>query len=166
MSAVFFWILAITTVSAACAVILHRNPIACALALAASMVSLAALFVTLEAFFIAAVQVIVYAGAVVVLFLFIIMLLNVGEEQKKAAWGFRFFGTALGCALMIFFARMVRDLPHGSSPLKWGSVGWGEGIQKLGKLLFQGYMLPFLTTALLLLLATVGAIILSKKDAQ
>ncbi|MFQ3671155.1 MAG: NADH-quinone oxidoreductase subunit J, partial [Verrucomicrobiia bacterium] len=83
MEALFFWLFAFGLVGFALGVILFRNPVTSAICLVATFLFLAALFVTLEAFFVAMVQIIVYAGAVMVLFLFIIMLLDIREEARR-----------------------------------------------------------------------------------
>src|SRR5580765_585741 len=106
MSPFLFWIFAVLTVIFAAAVILNRNPVASALSLVVSFLGLAALFMSLDAFFIGIIQVLVYAGAIMVLFLFIIMLLDLrAEKLRKINWIASAGGIAVALALMaqIFF---------------------------------------------------------------
>jgi NADH-quinone oxidoreductase subunit J len=138
-----------------------RNPVTSAMFLVLTIVSLAGLFVLLHAFFLAAVQVLVYAGAVMVLFLFVIMLLDLRAEERRRI---KLFGTVGGCIcvgafLFIFLARLLHSpLPSSAAPMVEG------GTVQLGKILFTGYLLPFEIVSLLLLVAMVGAVLLSKKD--
>jgi len=164
MEALVFWILAIGLVGTALAVVINRNPVASALSLVVAFLFLAALFVTLEAFFLAMVQIIVYAGAVMVLFLFIIMLLDLGEDERKP---FPFVKVGLvGLISALFlsvFNRVLNDLPAGNMKLAWGEEEKALTANELGTILFSDYLLPFEITALLLLVATIGVVHLSRK---
>jgi NADH-quinone oxidoreductase subunit J len=138
-----------------------RNPVTSAMFLVLTIASLAGLFVLLHAFFLAAVQVLVYAGAVMVLFLFVIMLLNLHEEERRKVNAFGVIGglVSVGAILLIFMASLVR------SPLKAESIPSLEGgTARLGKLLFTEYLLPFEIVSVILLVAMVGVVLLSKKD--
>jgi NADH-quinone oxidoreductase subunit J len=139
-----------------------RNPVTSAMFLVLTIISMAGLFVLLHAFFLAAVQIIVYAGAVIVLFLFVIMLLNLKEEQRRKI---RFFGIVTG---LISVGAIVTTLVislHATKPGADLSVPQLEGnTAALGKLLFTQYVLPFEVISILLLVAMVGVILLSKKD--
>ena len=139
-----------------------RNPVTSAMFLVLTIVSMAGLFVLLHAFFLAAVQILVYAGAVMVLFLFVIMLLDLKEEQRRKA---NKFGTVTGVisvgAMTMIFIRTIFD-SHGSATATTPAL---EGAtQPLGKMLFTDYLLPFEILSVLLLVAMVGVILLSKKD--
>ncbi len=155
-----FYIFSALTLICGAFVVLSRNPVNSAMFLVLSILSLAGLFVLLHAFFLAAVQVIVYAGAVIILFVFVIMLLDLKEEQRRRI---NAFGAvtgvlsvcAIGCAFWRAFSRS--ELPVA------GNVPDG-GAQALGGLLFTHYVLPFEILSLLLLVAMVGVILLSKKD--
>ncbi len=163
MEALFFWIFAVGMIGGALAVVLNRNPVAAALSLAVTFLFLAALFVTLEAFFLAMVQIIVYAGAVMVLFLFIIMLLDIKEEARRPVpWGKVAFVAVIALVFSGFFHRVLSSLPHGPSALEWNVNGM-VGAKDIGRLLFSNYLLPFETVGVLLLVATVGVVILSRK---
>jgi NADH-quinone oxidoreductase subunit J len=138
-----------------------RNPVTGAMFLVLTIVSLAGLFVLLHAFFLAAVQVLVYAGAVMVLFLFVIMLLDLKAEERRRAKAFAMVGgfVSVGAILGIFLCSL-RHTPLAavdSPTLEGGTV-------RLGKLLFTQYLLPFEIVSVLLLVAMIGVVLLSKKD--
>ena len=139
-----------------------RNPVTSAMFLVLTIVSMAGLFVLLHAFFLAAVQVLVYAGAVMVLFLFVIMLLDPKEEQRRKANTFGWVTglVSVGAILMIFIRAISASRPPGgvASPALEGAT------QPLGKMLFTDYLLPFEILSVLLLVAMVGVILLSKKN--
>jgi NADH-quinone oxidoreductase subunit J len=139
-----------------------RNPITSAMFLVLTIISMAGLFVLLHAFFLAAVQVLVYAGAVMVLFLFVIMLLDLKEEERRKI---KKFGLALGViavgsivGLLIISLRELPNTVASAEPRNPGATA------PLGKLLFTNYLLPFEIVSILLLVAMVGVILLSKKD--
>ena len=138
-----------------------QNPVTSAMFLVLTIASLAGLFVLLHAFFLAAVQVLVYAGAVMVLFLFVIMLLDLKAEERRKLKRLGLAGGVLvvGSILGIFFASLAR------SPLPAGEPSTLEGSTiELGKRLFTQYLLPFEVVSVLLLVAMVGVVLLSKKD--
>jgi NADH-quinone oxidoreductase subunit J len=138
-----------------------RNPVTSAMFLVLTIVSLAGLFVLLHAFFLAAVQVLVYAGAVMVLFLFVIMLLDVKAEERRRV---RKFGLIGGGIVALAFAVIVRLAIH-ESPLAKADAPTLEGTTgDLGRLLFTQYLLPFEILSVLLLVAMVGVVLLSKKE--
>jgi len=167
MQDVFFYIFAALTLLCGFLVVANpfsRNPVTSAMFLVLMIVSLAGLFVLLHAFFLAAVQVLVYAGAVMVLFLFVIMLLDLREEERRK---FSRFGVITGViAVGGLAALMVHTLWTG---VPAGAAGTAppqfEGFTRpLGKALFTQYLLPFEIVSVLLLVAMVGVILLSKKD--
>jgi len=165
MEALFFWIFAVGLIGFGLAVVLSRNPVGAALSLAATFVFQAALYFTLGAYFLGTVQVIVYAGAVMVLFLFIIMLLDIKVEAHSSISVGRFL--VAGGAMLLFaaiFVRVLRGVFNGQSVLLWTDDSWAVGAGKVGQILFEQYYVPFLATAVLLLVATIGVVILSKKD--
>jgi len=142
-----------------------RNPVTSAMFLVLTIAWLAGLFILLHAYFLAAVQVLVYAGAVMVLFLFVIMLLDLREEERRRIrnWtGKVLIGTALfSVAVILWFVFGSMK----SSPLDRNPVPGIEGATlPLGKLLFTQYLLPFEIVSVLLLVAMVGVVLLSKKD--
>jgi NADH-quinone oxidoreductase subunit J len=140
-----------------------RNPVTSAMFLVLTIISMSGLFVLLKAFFLAAVQILVYAGAVIVLFLFVIMLLDVKEEERRR---FQKFGTFLGFASVAGLAGIIINSIGqsgiGNAPALNGN-GVGE-TRELGHKLFTEYVIPFEIVSLLLLVAMIGCILLSKRD--
>ena len=138
-----------------------RNPVTSAMFLVLTMVSLAGLFVLLQAFFLAAVQILVYAGAVMVLFLFVIMLLDLkAEERRKIKKAGLLLGVVAAAGFVGILLRSLRgaELNPTATPTLTG------GTLDLGRLLFRQYALPFEVISVLLLVAMIGVILLSKKD--
>ena len=138
-----------------------RNPVTSAMFLVLTIGSMAGLFVLLHAFFLAAVQVLVYAGAVMVLFLFVIMLLDLKAEERRKMkkTGAVLALVSVGAILFIF----LQSLLHSPLPSE-NSAGLEGGTIPLGYLLFHQYLLPFEIVSVLLLVAMVGVVLLSKKD--
>jgi NADH-quinone oxidoreductase subunit J len=164
MQDALFYFFAASTLICALMVIgnpFSRNPITSAMFLVLTIASLAGLFVLLHAFFLAAVQVLVYAGAVMVLFLFVIMLLDLKAEERRRVKKFG-IGAGLVCVgaiLAILLASISRtQIDVQENPLLEG------GTVPLGSLLFKQYLLPFEIVSILLLVAMVGVVLLSKKD--
>jgi len=144
--------------------LLQRHPVNSALSLIVVMGALALLFLLLGAEFVAAVQVIVYAGAVMVLFVFVIMLLNAGEEERTRGNRVALFLGVPG--LIAFFGLMCWTL---SSPSQLGQVqigGYYVPTQELGIALFREFLLPFEITSVLVLIAIMGAVVLARKERQ
>lgn len=142
-------------------VIASRNPVNSAMFLVLLFFFMAGLFVLLEAFFLAAIQVLVYAGAVMVLFLFVIMLLDIKASAKRR---FRLLAVVGGVGVAGAFAWELRIIL--GTPVQSLATG-GEfrgGLKDVVAPLFANYMLPFEVTALLLLVAMIGVVLLSKKD--
>src|SRR3984957_4603755 len=138
-----------------------RNPVTSAMFLVLTIISMAGLFVLLHAFFLAAVQILVYAGAVIVLFLFVIMLLDLKEEQRRKIKTFGIVAglISVGTIVAIFLKSLhATNLNAHTSPVTEGDT------PALGKLLFTQYVLPFEVVSVLLLVAIIGVILLSKKD--
>jgi NADH-quinone oxidoreductase subunit J len=137
-----------------------RNPVTSAMFLVLTIISMAGLFVLLHAFFLAAVQILVYAGAVIVLFLFVIMLLDLKEEvrRKIKIYGLLAGLISVGAIIAIFF-KSLRATPLNAQT----SPSIEGGTAALGKLLFTNYVLPFEVVSVLLLVAMIGVILLSKK---
>jgi NADH-quinone oxidoreductase subunit J len=139
-----------------------RNPVTSAMFLVITIMALAGLFVLLHAFFLAAVQVLIYAGAVMVLFLFVIMMLDLKEEQRRA-FGLLRLGTALVVASG-FLVLLLRHWPALAAVEKAGPAPLEGSTPALGKMLLSGYLLPFELVSILLLVAMVGVVVLTKKD--
>jgi NADH-quinone oxidoreductase subunit J len=158
---ILFYVFAALALGCGVIVLVSRNPVNSAMFLVLTIASLAGLFVLLHAFFLAAIQILVYAGAVMVLFLFVIMLLDLkAEERRKIKLiGLSAGVVAVGAIAAIFFKSL------GSSTLNTAASPTVEGATiPLGKLLFTQYLLPFEIVSVLLLVAMVGVILLSKKD--
>ena len=164
VSDLFFYVFAALTLGCGVLVVANpvsRSPVTSAMFLVLTIVSLAGLFVLLHAFFLAAVQVLVYAGAVMVLFLFVIMLLDLKEEARRK---FKAFGVVTGLVSVGALAALALKTI-------WTS-GVGQGLdpqtegatRSLGGMLFTQYLLPFEIVSVLLLVAMVGVVLLSKKD--
>jgi NADH-quinone oxidoreductase subunit J len=166
MQELFFYIFAALTLLFGFLVVANpfsRNPVTSAMFLVLTMGALAGLFVSLHAFFIAAVQILVYAGAVMVLFLFVIMLLDLKEEERRK---FNAFGIGSGVvAVGAIAAILVKTIWFsGIGEGKVPSNDFDGSTLKLGRLLFTNYLLPFEIVSVLLLVAMVGVILLSKKE--
>lgn len=164
MQDLFFYLFAALTLLCGFLVVANpfsRNPVTSAMFLVLTIVSMAGLFVLLHAFFLAAVQILVYAGAVMVLFLFVIMLLDLNEEVRRR---FNRFGVAAGVISVLALGGLT-VMTVTRSGIGEGRTPQIEGATKpLGTMLFSQYLLPFEVVSLLLLVAMVGAILLSKKD--
>ena len=162
MEFLLFVIFALGAIIPGFLVITRRNPIHSAIALIFSLLSVAGLFALLTASFIAIIQVLVYAGAIMVLMLFVIMMLNLKEEdllqeRKDLIW-------LLGIFLSVLvFYELVKTLPAAYLKTPGLSITGFGSLREIGKLLFAEYLLPFELISVLLLIAIVGAVILSKK---
>jgi NADH-quinone oxidoreductase subunit J len=168
METVLFVILAVFTVGTAILVIVQRNPVTSAIFLILTFFSLAGIYLLLHAEFIAAVQVIVYAGAIMVLFLFVIMLLNLEKEKRLVARHrlMKGVGIFLGLVLLfqvgvVFHRVLLEGTPGKFPPEKVASLG---NTQVVAQLLFTDFLLPFEITSVLLLVAIIGAIVLAKRE--
>lgn len=165
MPDLFFYLLAALTLLCGFLVVANpfsRNPVTSAMFLVLTILSLAGLFVLLNAFFLAAVQVLVYAGAVMVLFLFVIMLLDLKAEERRQASkvlvGLAVLAVGGLAGLLLHALWVARPGDHLLAPTLRGET------YPLGKLLFTQYLLPFEIIALLLLVAMIGVLLLSRKE--
>jgi NADH-quinone oxidoreductase subunit J len=163
-----FFVCAAFAVLGALLLIIAKEPIHSALALVLVMISLAVLYLMLGAEFIAAVQVIVYAGAIMVLFVFVIMLLNAGSEERTD-WSkiAKYAGMPLGIFLLLelghwmYHSAIGKEIANGSAATS-SSVSTVE----MSKMLFNQYVFPFEATSVLILIAILGALVLAKRDDQ
>ncbi len=160
--AVCFYIFAGLMLAAALAVILGRHPVYSVLSLLAVMFCLAALFIMLGAYFVAALQVLLYAGAVLVLFLFVIMLLNLEPETlaRMRVFTLRAGGTAAAALLLALLVKIV--VSGGDRPFAAAAPGDGT-VESVGRLLFTTYLIPFELTSFIILAAIIGAVTLGKQ---
>jgi len=177
-----FWPFALLMLLGGLAVICFRNPVSSALAMVASFVGLAGLFVGLDAFFVGIIQILVYAGAIMVLFLFIIMLLDLKDEVKRKT---RLTPAIAGTALVIGFflqlagvlssapdeagakldlAAAAAHFPEGGKIATTLAAGKLPDVHLVGQTLFTSYNLPLQILGVLLLVATVGVVVLSKRQ--
>ena len=162
--AAFFYIFTAMMVLAALLVVLSRQPVYSVLSLLAVMFCLACLFVMLGAYFLAALQILLYAGAVLVLFLFVIMLLNLAPETLKRMRIFtaRGAGTVAALGFLGIFITLYTRSNHASSfPLPTLESGQVESI---GRELFTAYLLPFELVSFIILAAIIGAVTLAKQE--
>jgi NADH-quinone oxidoreductase subunit J len=161
-----FYLFAILSVGGALVVITHRNTITCALALVLTLFSTAVLFVLLLAHFIAAIQILVYAGAIMVLFLFTVMFLNLRPEALKFDARNMVFKTSVFLAVLLltgYFASVAYNQAFSSSftpPALSEAFG---SVESVGKLLFSDYLLPFELTSVLIVAAILGVVAIAKR---
>ena len=162
MNLPLFLVLAALIIAAALGVILQRNPVRSALSLVVTLFLLAVVYIFLDAHIVAALQIIVYAGAILVLFLFVIMLLNLQVEVPDT--GRTGIKAAAGVAAAIFVLEVVRVVHQSHAGTASPSVAPGFGTtEALAARLFTHFLLPFEITSVLLLVAIVGAVVLAKK---
>ena len=189
MPSYLFWLFSTIMLIGACAVIAFRNPVSSALAMVTSFVGLAALFIGLSAFFVGVIQILVYSGAIMVLFLFIIMLLDLKDEKKRSE---SYAPLVAGLVLVgAFFIQLIgvlsNRLPNQTAPaldiatLSAAAGGFMNGdkttkisealtdgrlpdVHLIGHTLFTQYNLPLQILGVLLLVSTVGVIVLSKRQ--
>jgi NADH-quinone oxidoreductase subunit J len=164
MDAILFMIFAAIAVICGINLVVQTHPISSALSLVGVMGALAALYLLLGGEFIAAAQLVVYAGAIMVLFVFVIMLLNAGAEKRPEI---KPLGKYLGAPLLLVFLGMmaywVERLMPPSSPVVFGAFQGGTAAE-IGRSLFTVYLLPFEVTSVLILIAILGAIVLARKE--
>jgi NADH-quinone oxidoreductase subunit J len=165
MSPFLFWFFALMMLVFGIAVVVNRNPVASALSLVVSFLGLAALFMSLDAYFIGIIQVLVYAGAVMVLFLFIIMLLDLrAEEQRRINWLASAGGVAVALALLVQIFFVIHNLKFAHQTFPPLARSTFDDVRNVGLLLFGSYNLPFQIIGVLVLVATVGVILLSRRE--
>jgi NADH-quinone oxidoreductase subunit J len=163
LDSIFFFVVAASAIASALFVVLQRNPVMSAISLIANFFCIALLYLMLKAQLLAALQVVVYTGAIMVLVVFVIMLLNLGDEARLTE---RFdlkkiagvvFGTGFLLEMLYVFA-----MSGGQTSMSPQAEALGT-IESMGSAMFSRFVLPFEVTSLLLLAAIVGAVILAKK---
>ncbi|MDP9267147.1 MAG: NADH-quinone oxidoreductase subunit J [Acidobacteriota bacterium] len=160
MHTVLFLVFAAVCVAAAINLVAQRHPINSALSLIVVMGSLALLYLLLGAEFVAAVQIIIYAGAIMVLFVFTIMLLNAGEEEfSKGSRVAIMFGVP---AVAVIVCGLAYVLSRGIGTAALGDFIGGP--KEIGRLLFRDFLLPFEVTSVLILIAIMGAVVLARRE--
>jgi NADH-quinone oxidoreductase subunit J len=165
MEQVFFFYFALVIAATSVLVVAVRNPIYSALALLIMFFHVAGLYVTLHAEFLAAVQIIVYAGAILVLYLFVVMLLNLRQDDRyHRQWPMAgAVGVTLVIEAIILTAMKGRTTPVVTSGTET-TVGGTSNTEAIGDVLYSTYLFPFEVASLILLVAMIGAILLAKKD--
>jgi NADH-quinone oxidoreductase subunit J len=162
MEAFLFWVLAIVGVVCGGMVVWHRNPMSSAIYLVITMLCLAGFYILLSGAFVAVIQVLVYAGAVMVLILFVIMMLNMPQEtfQREGSTPAWIVAGGIGLLLVIRLTGLFRQGQPSEIPPPGEDFGT---IQAVGAHLFGAFVLPFELTSVLLLVAIIGAVILAKR---
>lgn len=167
MSPFAFYILAFITTAAVVFMIVQKNPVSSAVCLVASFFSLAGIYVLLDAHFVATLQILVYAGAIMVLFIFVIMLLNLKEHEltldkfnlKRA------LVLLVGLGLFGFLAWQFLKIPQDPDKPLFPETSGGFGtVQEVGKLMFTHYVVAFEIIGVLLVVGMVGAILLGRRE--
>lgn len=160
---ILFWLLSAMAIGCALGVILSRNPVKSVLFLIATFFAISGHYLLMNAQFLAIVNIIVYAGAIMVLFLFVIMLMNLNtdaEPQKSRI--VQMAAVISGGALFLIIIAALRTVDMNPQPVNAeGSIGL---IHNLGKVLFQNYVLPFELSSVLFLSAMIGAMVIGKKE--
>lgn len=162
-----FYIFAALAIVGGIGVVANRNPVSSAISMVVSFLGLAALFIQLDAYLVGVLQILVYAGAIMVLFLFIIMLLDLESEEGKRFNPLSTLGAVVVAGgLMLIVAGVLKRFEDGSRKLEPLSAmeEAPSDIHQIGELLFTTYWFPVQITGLLLLVATVGVVLLSRRE--
>lgn len=159
---ILFWVLAVASLFSALMVISSKNPIFSVIWLIITFFTISGHYILLNAQFLAVVNIIVYAGAIMVLFLFVIMLMNLDQntEVQKGRW-MRLIGAVAGGCLLLVLVAALRGTESRPAELGHGDIGL---IQNLGHELFTHYVVPFELSSVLFLTAMVGAVVIGKRD--
>jgi NADH-quinone oxidoreductase subunit J len=173
MTDILFYVFAAVAIGGALGVVLARSPVGSLLFMVTTLASMAAVFVLLEAHFLAAIQVIVYAGAIMVLFLFVIMLLNLGHDYQRdlrggvfAVLSFAVIGLMAGLLARQFGGADGGDRVGPGAASIDAAIAEHGAIGAIAEPLYTTYVVPFEITGILLLVAIVGAIVLAKRRVQ
>ena len=165
VSEILFWFLSVLALFSALMVITNKNPVYSVLWLIATFFAISGHYILMNAQFLAIVNIIVYAGAIMVLFLFVIMLMNLNKETEpqKNRWMKIAGAVAGGCLMLVLVAALkdAGDMKDQQALVNAGSIGL---IKNLGKQLFTTYVVPFEISSVLFLSAMVGAVVIGKKE--
>jgi NADH-quinone oxidoreductase subunit J len=167
MTTALFYIFAVIAVASAVLVVVFRNPVYSALSLVTTFFSLAGIFVLLDAYFLSAVLVIVYAGAIMILFLFVIMLLNLSRREMMDAWVGRYRLAFVLVLTVLFLSQLaVADWARrlNPSPAAVNAALQSRNTEYVGRLLFTDYLLPFEIASAILTVALIGVVVLVKHE--
>ena len=163
---ILFWLLSVLAVGSAVMVVASKNPVHSILFLIITFFAISGHYILLNAQFLAIVNIIVYAGAIMVLFLFVVMLMNLNAESEPPQRNkyLSFGGTIAGASLLLVLVAALKQTATSSAYVQTngGSVGL---IENLGKLLFTEYVFPFEISSVLFLSAMIGAVVISKREA-
>ena len=159
---ILFWVLSVVAIFSALMVVMSKNPVYSVLWLIVTFFTISGHYILLNAQFLAVVNIIVYAGAIMVLFLFVIMLMNLSKETdpQKSKW-LKLIGAVAGGCLLLVIVAALRNTEQQMTELATGDIGL---IENLGKVLFNEYVVPFEISSILFLSAMVGAVVIGKKE--
>ncbi|MBO9681994.1 MAG: NADH-quinone oxidoreductase subunit J [Flavisolibacter sp.] len=159
---ILFWGLSVVAVFSALMMVTSKNPVYSVLWLIVTFFSISGHYILLNAQFLAIVNIIVYAGAIMVLFLFVIMLMNLNKdtEPQKNKW-LKLAGAVAGGSFLLVLVAALRQTEHNMTQLGTGDIGL---IKNLGNVLFSEYVVPFEISSILFLSAMVGAVVIGKRD--
>ena len=159
---ILFWVLSVVAVLSALMVVISKNPVYSVLWLIITFFSISGHYILLNAQFLAIVNIIVYAGAIMVLFLFVIMLMNLTRdtEPQKNKW-LKLAGAVAGGSLLLVLVAALRNTEKNMTELGTGDIGL---IKNLGRVLFNEYVVPFEISSILFLSAMVGAVVIGKRE--
>jgi NADH-quinone oxidoreductase subunit J len=159
---ILFWVLSVVAVLSALMVVISKNPVYSVLWLIITFFSISGHYILLNAQFLAIVNIIVYAGAIMVLFLFVIMLMNLTKdtEPQKSKW-LKLAGAVAGGSLLLVLVAALRNTEKSMTELGTGNIGL---IKNLGRVLFNEYVVPFEISSILFLSAMVGAVVIGKRE--
>lgn len=159
---ILFYVLSALALISAIAVITSKNPVYSVLSLIVTFFCISGHYILLNAQFLAVVNIIVYAGAIMVLFLFVIMLMNLNKdtEPQKNKW-LKLAGAVSGGSLLLVLVAALRNTETAIAQVREGEIGL---IQNLGKVLFTDFVVPFEISSVLFLSAMVGAVVIGKRD--
>lgn len=161
---ILFWFLSVVVLFSALMVVVNKNPVFSVLWLIVTFFAISGHYILLNAQFLAIVNIIVYAGAIMVLFLFVIMLMNLTKdtEPQKSKWSKLVGAIAGGCLLLVLVAAL-KDVDSKNQLAEMGTGNIGL-IENLGQVLFKDYVVPFEISSVLFLSAMVGAVVIGKKE--
>lgn len=163
---ILFWFLTAMAIGCALGVILSRNPINSVICLILTFFAVSGHYILLNAQFLAIVNVIVYAGAIMVLFLFVIMLMNLNADvEPQKSWLVQLAGVISGGILFLVIIAALTRSYQGLPPMERSTTDIGL-IRRLGKELFTNFVLPFEISSVLFLSAMIGAVVIGKKEAE
>ncbi|MCE2438090.1 MAG: NADH-quinone oxidoreductase subunit J [Candidatus Latescibacteria bacterium] len=168
MEQIFFYVFAAIALVAAVLLVAFRNPVYSALSLVTAFFALAGLFVLLNAYFLAAVQIIVYAGAIMVLFLFVIMLLNLGHSDalERVAGKYRRVAVVLLAATLVAQLGFMAGRKWAGMPASEDAPLFTDNINTIGRMLYTRYLFPFEVVSVILLVALIGVMVMVKGDRE